>query len=84
MIANPAASFDYAGDLLCPVDHPFLRPGFLFPVGLSAFLSGRKKTDREASLFLLKRGIWLILVEMVVVSLRITLLIFFIPVLFCR
>lgn len=55
----------------------FCAPVFVFLSGLSAFLSGRKKTDREASLFLLKRGIWLILVEMVVVSLGITFDIFY-------
>ena len=43
-------------------------PLFVFLSGISAFLSGRTKSKKELSLFLLKRGIWLILLEMTVVN----------------
>jgi uncharacterized membrane protein len=46
----------------------FCAPTFLFLSGLSAFLSARKKTTAEASVFLIKRGLWLIVVEVVIVS----------------
>jgi uncharacterized membrane protein len=47
----------------------FCAPTFLFLSGISAYLMGRKKTRRELSSFLIKRGIWLILVEFVIVTL---------------
>jgi uncharacterized membrane protein len=50
----------------------FCAPTFVFLSGLSAFLSSQKKSSKEASLFLLKRGLWLIMVEMVIVSFAIT------------
>lgn len=46
----------------------FCAPTFLFLSGLSAYLSSRKKTAAEASMFLIKRGIWLIIVEVVIVT----------------
>lgn len=50
----------------------FCAPIFVFLSGVSAFISGQRKTTKELSVFLCKRGIWLILVELVIVSLGIT------------
>jgi len=50
----------------------FCAPIFLFLAGISAYLMSLKKTKNELSLFLIKRGIWLILVEMIIVTLGIT------------
>jgi uncharacterized membrane protein len=44
-------------------------PAFLLLSGISAYLSGQKKTKGELSLFLIKRGCWLILVELFIVTL---------------
>ena len=46
----------------------YCAPAFLFLSGISAFISGQRKTKNELSLFLVKRGCWLILVEWVIVS----------------
>jgi uncharacterized membrane protein len=46
----------------------FCAPAFSFLAGLSAFLSGKKKTLSELSGFLLKRGLWLIFLELTVVN----------------
>jgi len=46
----------------------FCAPAFSFLAGLSAFISGRKKTTAELSGFLLKRGLWLIFIELTVVN----------------
>ncbi|MEO7765947.1 MAG: heparan-alpha-glucosaminide N-acetyltransferase domain-containing protein [Ferruginibacter sp.] len=46
----------------------FCAPVFMLLAGTSAFISGQRKTKKELSLFLLKRGAWLILLEMVVVN----------------
>src|SRR4249920_3652460 len=40
----------------------FCAPTFLLLSGVSAYLMGQKKTKKELSLFLIKRGCWLILV----------------------
>ncbi len=50
----------------------FCAPLFVLLSGISAYLAGQKKTPREAGLFLIKRGIWLIVVELVIVSFLIT------------
>jgi uncharacterized membrane protein len=47
----------------------FCAPTFLFLAGTSAYLIGLKKTKAALSSFLLKRGLWLILIEVVVISL---------------
>jgi uncharacterized membrane protein len=50
----------------------FCAPTFVFLSGVSAYLSSLKKTRAEASLFLIKRGLWLVLVEITIVTLGIT------------
>ena len=45
----------------------FCAPVFMFLAGTSAFLIGQKKSKKELSLFLLKRGIWLILLELTLI-----------------
>jgi uncharacterized membrane protein len=47
-------------------------PTFVFLSGTSAFLQSLRKTKKELSLFLLSRGLWLILVELVIMTLGIT------------
>ena len=46
----------------------FCAPIFLLLAGTSAYLIGQKKTKKELSIFLVKRGIWLILLEMIVTN----------------
>lgn len=50
----------------------FCAPVFVFLSGTSAFLSGRKKTKKQLSSFLFKRGIWLIIIEVTVFNLFLT------------
>ena len=50
----------------------FCAPTFVFLSGVSAYLSGRNKTKAEASTFLIKRGLWLVLVEITLVTLGLT------------
>ena len=47
----------------------FCAPLFVFLAGTSAYLMGAKKTKAELSSFLIKRGVWLVLVEMVIITL---------------
>ena len=46
----------------------FCAPIFMLLAGTSAYLMGQKKSKSELSVFLLKRGIWLVFLEMVVVN----------------
>lgn len=50
----------------------FCAPIFVFLSGLSAYLSAQNKTLAQASGFLFKRGVWLILVEIIIVTLGLT------------
>jgi len=47
----------------------FCAPVFLFLSGTSAFLMGQKKSKVELSIFLIKRGFWLVLVELFIITL---------------
>lgn len=50
----------------------FCAPTFVFLSGLSAYLSAQNKTASQASSFLFKRGLWLIFVEIAIVTLGLT------------
>ncbi|MCW3113671.1 MAG: hypothetical protein JWR18_2067 [Segetibacter sp.] len=50
----------------------YCAPTFVFLSGLSAYLSSRSKSLNEASSFLLKRGLWLIIVEVTLVTFGLT------------
>lgn len=47
----------------------FCAPTFVFLAGISAYLTGQKKNKKELSVFLVKRGLWLIFIEVAIVSL---------------
>jgi uncharacterized membrane protein len=44
----------------------FCAPSFVFLAGTAAWLSRAKKSDGELALFLLKRGLWLVFLELVI------------------
>jgi uncharacterized membrane protein len=50
----------------------FCAPIFVFLAGTSAYLNGQKKTKNELTGFLFKRGLWLILVEVILITLALT------------
>jgi uncharacterized membrane protein len=50
----------------------FCAPLFLFLSGISAYLSSQQKTPQAASLFLVKRGIWLIIAELTFITFAFT------------
>jgi len=51
----------------------FCAPAFVFLSGMSAYLAGTRRTHSQFSAFLIKRGLWLIAVELVLINLAITL-----------
>jgi len=50
----------------------FCAPTFVFLSGLSAYLSAQNRTAAQASAFLFKRGLWLILIEIVIITFGLT------------
>jgi uncharacterized membrane protein len=46
----------------------FCAPVFVFLAGISIFLQEARKTKNELSAFLLKRGLWLVFVEVVIIT----------------
>ncbi|MCK9404107.1 MAG: heparan-alpha-glucosaminide N-acetyltransferase domain-containing protein [Chitinophagaceae bacterium] len=46
----------------------FCAPAFSFLAGISAFMVGKRKTQYELSGFLLKRGLWLVFIELTIVG----------------
>ena len=50
----------------------FCAPVFVFLSGTSAYLSGRRKSKKALSLFLIKRGAWLVCVELIVITFALT------------
>ncbi len=46
----------------------FCAPAFSFLAGLSAYMVGKRKTKNELSTFLLKRGLWLVFIELTIVN----------------
>ena len=51
----------------------FCAPAFVFLSGISAYLAGTRRTENQLSIFLVKRGLWLIVVELVLITFAITL-----------
>ena len=51
----------------------FCAPTFVFLSGVSAYLAGIRRTGSELSAFLIKRGLWLIVVEAAILSLAFSL-----------
>ncbi|RZL49033.1 MAG: DUF1624 domain-containing protein [Pedobacter sp.] len=50
----------------------FCAPTFVFLSGISAYLSAKNKEPKQASNFLIKRGIWLLFVEIILITLGLT------------
>jgi uncharacterized membrane protein len=46
----------------------FCAPSFIFLSGVSVFLAGQRRTKKELSSFLLTRGLWLILSDLLIIS----------------
>ena len=46
----------------------FCAPIFVFLAGTSVYLMCQRKSKKEVSLFLIKRGFWLVLVELIIVT----------------
>ena len=50
----------------------FCAPTFVFLSGLSAYLSAQNKSPSKSSIFLFKRGLWLVIVEVVIITFGLT------------
>jgi uncharacterized membrane protein len=46
----------------------FCAPAFIFLSGISAYLAGTRRSKSELSAFLIKRGFWLLVVEVVLIT----------------
>jgi len=46
----------------------FCAPAFSFLAGISACLVGKRKTKNELSVFLIKRGLWLVFIELTIIT----------------
>ncbi len=46
----------------------FCAPAFSLLAGISAYLIGRRKSKNELSVFLIKRGLWLVFIEVTIVN----------------
>lgn len=46
----------------------FCAPTFIFLAGTSIFLMGQKKSKQELASFLIKRGFWLVFVEVIIIT----------------
>lgn len=50
----------------------FCAPTFVLLSGISAYLSAKNKTPKQAGNFLIKRGLWLVFVEVVIITFGLT------------